>query len=243
MGQNNSTNDKKVSKVNEPTPAGTSPSTYIPTTTTGRMTNHQALPNSIEAEVCVLGAMILDANTIDTVVHITQSEDFFRPSHKIIYDTLCQMHDSGKPIDLVALNEELRRKNLLDNVGGMEYLAALVEGVPSTANVEYYARTVRDKALLRNLIAVNQQIIRQAYEDRDEPAEILDQAEYSIFQIASRQIGDNAQSLETLLQQTFETLQSADGSTITGVATGYYKLDELTAGFQNGDMVVIAGRP
>jgi len=243
MRQGNSANDEKVNKTDNATPAGTSPSTYVPTPAAGSTINQRVLPNSIEAEACVLGAMILDANTIDTVIHITQSEDFFRPSHRIIYETLCQMHDSGKPIDLVALNEELGRKNLLDSVGGIEYLTALVEGVPSTANVEYYARTVRDKALLRNLIAVNQQIIQQAYEAREEAADILDQAEYSIFQIASRQIGDNAQSLESLLQQTFETLQSADGSTITGVATGYYKLDEMTAGFQNGDMIVIAGRP
>jgi len=243
MRQGNSANDEKVNKTDNATSIGTNPSTYVPTPAAGSTISQRVLPNSIEAEACVLGAMILDANTIDTIIHITQSEDFFRPSHRIIYETLCQMHDSGKPIDLVALNEELGRKNLLDSVGGIEYLTALVEGVPSTANVEYYARTVRDKALLRNLIAVNQQIIQQAYEAREEAADILDQAEYSIFQIASRQIGDNAQSLESLLQQTFETLQSADGSTITGIATGYYKLDEMTAGFQNGDMIVIAGRP
>jgi len=243
MRQSNSANDEKVSKNDNAAPAGTSSSTYAPTPAAGSTISQRVLPNSIEAEACVLGAMILDANTIDTIIHITQSEDFFRPSHRIIYETLCQMHDSGKPIDLVALNEELKRKNLLDSVGGVEYLTALVEGVPSTANVEYYARTVRDKALLRNLIAVNQQIIQQAYEAREDAADILDQAEYAIFQIASRQVGDNAQSLESLLQQTFETLQSADGSTITGIATGYYKLDEMTAGFQNGDMIVIAGRP
>ena len=243
MRQGNSASDEKVNKTDNATSTGTNPSTYVPTPAAGSTISQRVLPNSIEAEACVLGAMILDANTIDTIIHITQSEDFFRPSHRIIYETLCQMHDSGKPIDLVALNEELGRKILLDSVGGVEYLTALVEGVPSTANVEYYARTVRDKALLRNLIAVNQQIIQQAYEAREEAADILDQAEYSIFQIASRQIGDNAQSLESLLQQTFETLQSADGSTITGVATGYYKLDEMTAGFQNGDMIVIAGRP
>jgi replicative DNA helicase len=102
---------------------------------------------------------------------------------------------------------------------------------------------VRDKALLRSLIAANQQIIQDAYESSDDPAEILDQAEHSIFKIASRQIGDNAHSLESLLQHTFETLSAADGSMITGVATGYFKLDELTAGFQKSEMIVVAGRP
>jgi replicative DNA helicase len=102
---------------------------------------------------------------------------------------------------------------------------------------------VRDKSLLRTLIAANQQITQDAYESQDEPAEILDRAEHRIFEIASRQIGDHAVTLESLLQQTFETLSSADGSVVTGLATGYYKLDELTSGMQNGEMIVIASRP
>ncbi len=203
----------------------------------------RVLPNSIEAEVCALGSMVLDPGTIDIVVHITRADDFFRPSHRIIFDALCRMHNAGKPIDLMTLPEELQRAKLLEQVGGTDYLAGLVESVPSTASVEYYARMVRDKALLRELIAANQQIAQDAYESQDDPAEILDQAEHKIFQIASRQIGDQAKSLESLIQQTFETLSAADGSMITGVATGYFKLDELTAGFQKSEMIVVAGRP
>ncbi len=233
--------------------AGKPESEYVPASPTGTgekraaggqpAATQRVLPNSVEAEVCTLGSMVLDAATIDIVVHITRAEDFFRPAHRIIYETLCRMHNSGKPIDLVTLNDELKRAKLLERIGGSEYLAVLAEGVPSTATAEYYARMVRDKALLRNLIAANQQIIQDAYDSQDDPAEILDQAEHSIFQIASRQIGDNARSLESLLQHTFETLSAADGSMITGVATGYFKLDELTAGFQNSEMIVIAGRP
>jgi len=202
----------------------------------------RVLPHSLEGESCVLGSMILDANTIDIVVHVVQTDDFFRPGHRLVYDTLCGMHGAGKPIDLVTLAEELRRGQLLDRVGGTDYLIRLVEGVPSTANADYYARLVRDKALLRSLIGANQQFINDAYESADDPAEILDRAEHTVFQIASRQISDHAVGLSGLLQQTFETLSAADGS-ITGVPTGYYRLDELMCGLQRGEMVVIAARP
>ncbi len=223
-------------------------SEYVSTAAAGQgqkrpAVGQRVLPNSVEAEICVLGSMVLDPGTIDIVVHIAQADDFFRPSHRIIFETLCRMHNSGKPIDLITLPEELQRAKLLEQVGGTDYLVSLAEGVPSTASAEYYARLVRDKALLRELIAANQQIAQDAYESQDEPAEILDQAEQRIFQISSRQIGDQAHSLESLLQHTFETLSAADGSMITGVATGYFKLDELTAGFQKSEMIVIAGRP
>ncbi len=201
------------------------------------------LPHSLEAEVCVLGSMVLEASTVDIVIHITRADDFFRPAHRIIFETLVRMHNAGKPIDLVTLNEELQREKLLDRIGGSEYLVTLAEGVPSIANAEYYARLVRDKAMLRSLIAHTGEIVQDAYSSQDEPVEIIDRAEHAIFEIASRQIGDHAQSLESLLQQTFERLSESDGSTITGVATGYYKFDELTAGLQNGEMVVIAARP
>ena len=202
----------------------------------------RVLPHSLEAEVCVLGSMILDNNTIDIVVHILRTEDFFRPAHRILFDLLCGMHGQGKPIDLVTLNEELQRGDLLKRVGGTEYLVQIVNGVPTTANSDYYARLVRDKALLRSLIAANQQVIEDAYASQDDPAEILDRSEYTIFEISSRQISDHAVGLDSLMQQTFEMLSAADGS-ITGLPTGYYKLDDLTCGLQASEMIVLAARP
>ena len=201
------------------------------------------LPQSAEAEVCVLGSMVLEANTIDIVVHIVKTDDFFRPANRIIFETLVRMHNAGKPIDLVTLNEELQREKLIDRVGGADYLVSVAEGVPSTANAEYYARMVRDKAMLRSLISATGQVTQDAYESQDEPAEIIDRAEHAIFQIASRQVGDHAVSLEILMQHTFEMLDKADGSVITGIATGYHRLDELTCGLQNGEMIVMAARP
>ena len=191
--------------------------------------------------MCVLGSMVLDASTIDIVVHIVQADDFFLNRHRLIYRTLVEMHNAGKPIDLVTLNEELKRVKLLEQIGGTETLVRLVEGVPSTVTCDYYARIVRDKALMRKLIAASQTIANEAYDSKDDPAEILDRAEAMVFNIATRQVGDHAVPLESLLQQTFETLSEREG--ITGVATGYYKLDELTCGLQNGEMIVIAARP
>ncbi len=233
------------SPSSSPAPAGDTiprPQGTRPAGGGGEALAQRVLPNSIEAEACVLGAMMLEPTSTDIVVQIVQADDFFRPAHRIVFEALCRMHNSGKPVDLVTLNDELERAKLLERVGGTDYLVALVEGVPSAASAEHYARMVRDKALLRGLIAINQEITQDAFDSRDEPAEILDRAEHRIFQISSRQIGDHAVPLETLLQQTFENLSNADGS-LTGVATGYYKLDELTAGFQRSEMIVIAARP
>ena len=203
----------------------------------------RAVPHSIEAEVCVLGSMILDVQAIDLVTQTCQAEYFLRPAHQLVYDTLVAMRQAGRPIELVALKEELQKQEQLEAVGGVDYLVAIVEGVPNAANAEYYARIVRDKALLRQLIVAGNEVIREAYESRDDASAIIESAEQRIFKVAERQIGDDAVPISGLLQQTFEALQEADGRLVTGLGTGYPKLDELTCGFQNGDMIIIAARP
>ncbi len=200
-------------------------------------------PQSIEAEVCVLGSMILNAPCIDIVVQIVRPEHFYRPSHRLIFETLVEMHEVKKPVELVLLKDELTRRKQLESVGGVDYLVNIVEGVPTAANAEYYARIVRDKALLRELITAGTDIVRQAYETREEATDVIDRAENRIFRIATEHVGDQAVGLKGLLQQTFETLQEHDGKLITGLASGYHQLDEITSGFQNGEMIIIAARP
>ncbi len=200
-------------------------------------------PQSIEAEACVLGAMILDATCIDIVVQALRPEHFYRPVHQYIFETLIDMRRDAKPIDLVVVRDELNRRGQLELVGGVEYLVAMVEGVPNAANVEYYAKIVRDKALLRDLIVTGTEITREAYETHDEAMEVVQQAERKIFEIASDQIGDQAVSIKGLLQQTFEMLQDQDGQLITGISSGFHSLDELTSGFQPSEMIVLAARP
>jgi len=200
-------------------------------------------PHSIEAEACVLGSMILHAPCIDVVVQILRPEHFYRPAHQLIYQALVEMRQEAKPIDLVVLREELQRRKQLEQVGGVEYLVALAEGVPNAANAEYYSRVVRDRATLRELIVAGTDIVRTAYESNEEAASIIDQAEQRVFKIASDRIGEQAVALSSLLQNTFETLLAEEGKGITGLASGYQQLDELTSGFQKGEMIILAARP
>ncbi len=200
-------------------------------------------PQSLEAEMCVLGAMILDANAVDSAVQILKPEYFYRPSHRTLYEVLMEMASGKAPIDLVSLRETLTRRKALDEVGGVEYLVSLVEGVPNAANIEYYSQVVRDKALLRNLITVATELCREAYDAKEDAPLVLDRAEHRIFELATAQIADTTSPIKDLLAATFEQLENMEGSMVTGVATGFHHLDELTRGFQPGEMIIIAARP
>jgi replicative DNA helicase len=200
-------------------------------------------PHSIQAEACVLGSMILHAPVVDAVLNILQGEYFYRPAHQTIYQVLVEMRHANRPIDLLTLKEELSRRKQLEGVGGMDYVVALAEGIPDAGNAEYYAHIVRDKALLRELILAGQAIVHEAYASTQEAMEVINASENRIFQIAQQQIGDQAVGLRELLQQTFETLEKQEGRLITGLATGYGQLDELTSGLQAGEMIILAARP
>ncbi|MHC4563044.1 MAG: replicative DNA helicase [Planctomycetota bacterium] len=214
-----------------------------PTSDTDSGGLHRVPPHSIEAEACVLGSMILDAQAIDLVIQIIQDDAFYRPVHQRIFNVLVDMRHHGKPIDLVTVKDDLDRRGHLETIGGVEYLAALAEGVPTSANAEHYAHIVRDKAMLRQLIRAGTDIVRDAYGSTDDAQTVVDQAEQAIFDVAQQHIGDQAVSLNTLLDQTFETLLKHEGQLITGLASGYPALDELTSGFQKGEMIILAARP
>ena len=200
-------------------------------------------PHSIEAETCVLGSMILHAPCVDAVVQIALADHFYRPAHQLIFDVLLEMRNDNKPIDLVTVREALQRRQQLKNVGGIDYIVALVEGVPSAANAEYYAKIVRDKALLRQMILVSTEIASEAYQTRDEAMEFLDHAERKIFEVAEQHMGAEAVTIGSLLTETFEKLQAHEGMAVTGLATGYHRLDELTGGFQDSELIILAARP
>ena len=200
-------------------------------------------PHSIEAETCVLGSMILDAASIDIVVQYNKADHFYRPAHEMLFQVLVDMRQEAKPIDLVTVREELTARRQLEKVGGIEYVADLVEGVPNSANAEYYAKIVRDKAMLREMIAAGTDIARTAYENRDDAATLVDEAERRIFQIASGLIGQEAVGLRGLITKTFEMIENTQGQLLTGLGTGYPKLDEVTSGFQNGEVIILGARP
>ena len=203
----------------------------------------RAVPHNIEAEACVLGSMMLDPTSIDIVVQINQPEQFYRPAHQVIFQTLVELRQQSKPVDLVLVREELVLRKQLEQVGGIDYIVALADSVPNAANAEYYAKIVRDKAMLRELILAGTDMVRQAYDCQGQASEILDEAEQSVFRIASNQIGEQAVGLKALLAKTFEQLQEQDGRLVTGLPTGYHQLDDLTSGFQQGEMLVLGARP
>ena len=200
-------------------------------------------PQSIESEVAVLGSMMLDREVIGSVLQIVSESCFYRSDHRIIYQTLIELYESNQPVDLVLLREQLKSRKLLDAVGGVPYLLTLVESVPSTANAEHYARIVRDKALLRELINACNQVLKDAFDDRDGARHVLDQAEHKIFEIASQRISGSAAPIREILARTFEIIESRDGKLVTGLPTGYFELDEITGGLQEGEMIVLAARP
>ncbi|KPL19939.1 MAG: replicative DNA helicase [candidate division Zixibacteria bacterium SM23_81] len=202
-------------------------------------------PQAIEVEVSVLGAMLLDKSAVASVLEILDDSCFYRESHRKIFQAIISLFERNEAADLVTVAEELQRAKKLESIGGRVYLASLLENVATTANVTYHAQIVLKKAILRRLIEVATQIVSQGYEDVEEVDELLDRAEQQIFSIQEQRLKRGFVPLERILHTTFEAIEKLhdrEGGVI-GVPSGFKKLDELTAGFQKGDLVIIAGRP
>ena len=205
----------------------------------------RTLPHNLEAEKSVLGAILIHNEAFNHAAELIDSKDFFRDAHRRIFDKMVALSERGDAIDFVTLKEELSRSGDLDDVGGPAYVASLADGVPRSANVEYYARIVKEKSTLRSLIHSANKILVEAYEAEQEPDLLLDEAERSIFAIAEDRIRAGFVPLRDLVQTSFATiekLQQHKGA-VTGVPSGFADLDEMTSGFQRGDLVIVAARP
>ncbi|MEO1129041.1 MAG: replicative DNA helicase [Planctomycetota bacterium] len=205
-------------------------------------------PNAPEAEMALLGSMILDPNVIDEVIQLVTSGDaFYSESHAAIFDAMRDLHARTQSGDLVQLAGMLKDGGVLDGIGGADYLASLAEQVPTSVNAVHYARIVRDKAQLRNLIDAAGQIIYDAYHagehEEDGGRAVIDNAERRVFEIAERNASMDDETLEELLNRTMDMLEANEGRVITGVATGYADLDEKTSGLQPGELLILAARP
>src|SRR5829696_6852228 len=213
----------------------------IATTTAPQRT----LPHNLEAEKSVLGAVLIDNERFNHAAELIDAKDFFRDAHRRIFEKMIAISERGHAIDFVTLKEELSRSSELDEVGGPAYIASLADGVPRSANVEYYARIVKEKSTLRSLIHSANKILVEAYEGEQEPDLLLDEAERSIFAIAEDRIRTGFTPLRDLVQTSFATIEKLQQSkgAITGVPTGFVDLDEMTTGFHPGDLVVVAARP
>ncbi|MEO5894299.1 MAG: replicative DNA helicase [Vicinamibacterales bacterium] len=205
----------------------------------------RTLPHNLEAEKSVLGAVLIDNERFNHAAELIDAKDFFRDAHRRIFEKMIALSERGNAIDFVTLKEELSRSSELDEVGGPAYIASLADGVPRSANVEYYARIVKEKSTLRALIHSANKILVEAYEAEQEPDLLLDEAERSIFAIAEDRIRAGFVPLRDLVQtsfQTIEKLQQHKGM-VTGVPTGFVDLDEMTSGLQPSDLVLVAARP
>jgi replicative DNA helicase len=203
------------------------------------------IPWSNEAEQAVLGAMLLDQDAALKAAEVLDDTMFYREGHRLLFRAMVALTERGDVIDPVTLRDELVRRGDLDRAGGMEYLGGLIDVVPTAANVAYHARIVRDKAVLRRLIEAATSIIQDAYEGRATSAEVLDNAEHRVFQVAQLRRSEEFVRLKELIWPTMERIEQLHTSqgALTGVATGFKDLDLLTAGFQRGDLVIIAARP
>jgi replicative DNA helicase len=205
----------------------------------------RTLPHNLEAEKCVLGAILINNSAFNQAAEVIDAEDFFRDAHKRIFHKMVTLTDRSEPVDPVTLKDELVRSAELDEVGGPAYISSLTDGVPRSANIEYYAKIVKEKSTLRRLIQSANEVLGRAYDAEEDADDLLDEAERSIFQIAEHRlrtgfirVGDLVDSGHELI----ERLQQHQGL-VTGVPTGFVDLDELTSGFQKADLVIIAARP
>ncbi|MEZ5292215.1 MAG: replicative DNA helicase [Vicinamibacterales bacterium] len=205
----------------------------------------RTLPHNLDAERSVLGAILLDNEAFNTAVAIVTPPAFFRDAHRRIFDKMIDLVERRTAIDFVTLREELARAGELEDVGGPAYLASLVDGVPRATNVEYYAKIVKEKATLRNLIFAANKIAATAYEADQDADLILDDAEGAIFAVAEDRVKAGFVPMRQLVQESFPKIEKLfeHQSYITGVGTHLPDLDKMTRGFQPGDLVIVAARP
>jgi len=205
----------------------------------------RVMPESLAAEAGVLGSMIIDPACIGQVVEMLNRDAFYRIENQLIYDAIIALYEKnrGEGIDGVLLRDELERRKHLEQVGGVEYLGKIINSVPSSANIGYYATIVKDKQLLRELVQTATDILNDAYDSAGESVEKLDDAESRIFAITDKRTTGQAFTIKELVTRAYELIEKRDGKHVTGLATGFTMLDQLTCGLQNGEMIIIAGRP
>ncbi|WP_125154204.1 replicative DNA helicase [Clostridium rectalis] len=205
----------------------------------------KSMPHNIEAEQCVLGAMILDKTSIAQALEVLSIEDFYKDAHKIIFKAILDLYQKDVAVDLVTITENLQSKEKLESAGGVTYISEVCSSVISTANLSSYIKIVKEKSTLRRLIRASTEIIEDSYNKQDDVACIVDIAEKKIFDIASNRTTSDFEPMSTVLERGFieiERLFNNKGG-VTGVPSGFPELDSKTSGFQKGDMVLIAARP
>ncbi|MDD5456100.1 MAG: replicative DNA helicase, partial [Candidatus Margulisbacteria bacterium] len=202
-------------------------------------------PQNIDAEQSVLGAVLIDAEAMQRIADVVKPDSFYKDSHKLIFIAMLDLMNKSEPIDLVTLTEKLRNKGQLENVGGASYLAELADTVSTSANVEYYARIVDEKSMLRKLITTGSDIVESAFSETSETTAILDHAEQKIFEIANDRHKKGFIHIKDILHPVMDEIENMynTDTSLLGLTSGYVDLDRITSGFQNSDLIIIAARP
>ena len=203
------------------------------------------LPHSIEAEQSVIGAMILDRDAILVASEILTSDDFYQKQYGIIFDTMVELCNEGRPVDLITLQDRLKEKELPPDISSMEYVRDLLATVPTSANIRYYAEIVRDKAILRRLIKANEEVANSCYLEKEGTAVILEDAEQKLFKVRKKKKKGDFIPIQQIVLNTIDTIEKASRikGSVTGLPTGFTDLDYKTSGLHNSDLILIAARP
>lgn len=205
----------------------------------------RSLPNSSESERAILGGIILDNGLISQAIELLRPEDFYVPSHRRIFVAMIALFERGAEINPILIGEELKKDNALESVGGISFITNLTYGLPHSTNIAHYAKIVRGKSMLRQLIRTANKITQEALEEEDEPEIILDHAEHAIFQLADERVRQGFVHVKPIAEQLLEKIQEMEGraAVLTGLTTGFADLDQMTSGLQRADLIILAARP
>ena len=206
---------------------------------------HRLPPQNVEAEQCVLGSVLLQPGAMAKAAEFLTEDDFYRDAHKYIFTTMVALFEKGEPLDLITVSNALKDARKIDAAGGPGYLAALSDTVPVAANIAYYAKIVREKAILRKLIQTSTEIASRCYEEQDDIDALLDEVEQTVFEISRSKSSQSVLPMKTVINATFKHVEQLyeRKEHITGVPTEYHDFDKLTAGLQSSDLIILAGRP
>lgn len=205
----------------------------------------QELPQSVDMEASVLGAVLIDPDAIVKIADVIRPIDFYDERHRLIYEGCLRLYEEHSPIDVLTLSEDLRSEGVLKQVGGSSYITQLTNSVPSSANAEQYASIVATKSIRRRLISASNEIAQIGHDEKRSIAELVEEAETKLFEVSQRHVGNDVISLETILAESFDRLDALhkDKGSIRGIPTGYKDMDNKLAGFQRSDLIILAARP
>jgi len=208
-------------------------------------TSQRLLPQALEAEISLLGALLIDHEVLHRILEILQPEDFYKPSHQRIFRSILSLFEKGEPFDVITLSNQLQANGDLEGIGGAPYLAKLAASVATSASAVYYAKIIREKAMLRYVIHAATDIVEQGYMGCEDVEGFIDEAEKNIFEISERNIRQSFLPVREIVKESFKNIEKLyeNKSAVTGVPTGFKKLNEITSGLQPSDLIIVAGRP